>query len=110
MKKYTDTHVVQAAINFVVARNARLAAKLKRSQAVAELKDGGLCEGEGTEETCHAAYLAGEIGMEDPTKYCEPCSKVNELCVEYQQLSQKAAGKLRTLNNVVKRYGDTRSI
>lgn len=45
MKKCTDAHVVQAAINFVVARNARLAAKLKRSQAIAELKDGSLCEG-----------------------------------------------------------------
>lgn len=110
MKKCTDTHVVQAAVNFVVARNARLAAKIKRSQAIAELKDSGLCEGDGTQETCHASYIAGEIGMEDPTKYCEPCSKVHQLVIDYHTASQKAAGALRTLMNVVKRYGDTRSI
>lgn len=110
MKKCTDTHVVQAAVNFVVARNFRLDAKRKRTQAITELKDHGLCEGDSTEETCHAAYIAGEIGMEDSTKYCEPCSKVNELCVDYQTLSSKAAGKLRMLINVVKRYGDTQSI
>lgn len=67
-------------------------------------------KGDGTEETCHASYIAGEINFDSPMKYCEPCFKVNELCVEYQTLSSKAAGKLRTLNNVVKRYGDTQSI
>lgn len=94
--------IEQAAINYVTLRNSKLELKRKRANLLRDLKnpDAHECCME-HEDGCYQAMRDGQLN--DPTQFCDFCSKIHTVCIEYQHTSDKASGALRTLSNTVKR-------
>jgi hypothetical protein len=96
--------IADAAIEFVTARAEKLRLKDLRCDMLQKLQEGETlegCDGQNPSEGCHKEMLNGQLN--DPTQFCEYCTKIHSVCVAYQSASSKASGKLRTLVAAVKR-------